>query len=249
MLADLQERLGGGWVVEEMIHDPDRHPCELVETVGGVDVLLTAHGFQVRVAASMDCHRSRTEEEKFLFRGTWLFVLGCLLSDGFVTVWSTNGTVLSVHGVGKCTSAARTESIILPVSQQYPLSPSFLTFLSPPLTLSHCDNGNNKHNYQSMLGLFMRPGALLFEVYPHKYFKAGYAPMAEGLGVRHAYSMSRSLRPLIGLAHPSTETCMDWHLCRSYARSSDVELDRESLDRLVELALLPPSSDRPSSRS
>lgn len=88
-----------------------------------------------------------------------------------------------------------------------------------------------------MLGLFMRPDSLLFEVFPRKYWKAGYAPMAKGLGVRHAFSMSRSLRPLMGYSHPSTETCMQWYLCRWYARSSDVELDEESMDRLVELAL------------
>lgn len=87
-----------------------------------------------------------------------------------------------------------------------------------------------------MLGLFMRPGSLLFEVFPHKYFKAGYAPMAEGLGVRHAYSQSRSRLPFMGYAHPTTETCMDWYLCRWYARSSNVELDEENLGRLVELA-------------
>ncbi|CAN0029131.1 unnamed protein product [Hapterophycus canaliculatus] len=89
-----------------------------------------------------------------------------------------------------------------------------------------------------MLGLFMRPDSLLFEVFPHKYFKAGYAPMAAGLGVRHAFSMSRSLKPFMGYSHPSTETCMQWYLCRWYARSSDVELDEENLDRLVELSLL-----------
>lgn len=45
----LRERLGAGWVVEEMTHDDSRHPCELVEELASVDVLLTAHGFQVRV--------------------------------------------------------------------------------------------------------------------------------------------------------------------------------------------------------
>lgn len=46
-MEDLRERLGGDWVVEEMMHENDRHPCELVETLARVDVLLTAHGFQV----------------------------------------------------------------------------------------------------------------------------------------------------------------------------------------------------------
>ncbi|CAN0549214.1 unnamed protein product, partial [Ectocarpus sp. 12 AP-2014] len=46
VVEDLQERLGGGWIVDMMMHDSDRHPCELVETLAGVDVLLTPHGFQ-----------------------------------------------------------------------------------------------------------------------------------------------------------------------------------------------------------
>ena len=90
----------------------------------------------------------------------------------------------------------------------------------------------------------MRPGSLLFEVFPHKYYKAGYAPMAEGLGVRHAYSESRSRLPMMGFSHPSTETCMNWYLCRWYARSANVEFDDESLERLVSLALEPDKEGR-----
>ena len=43
----LREKLGTDWAVEEMTHDDSRHPCALVEKLAGVDVLLTAHGFQV----------------------------------------------------------------------------------------------------------------------------------------------------------------------------------------------------------
>lgn len=88
-----------------------------------------------------------------------------------------------------------------------------------------------------MLALFMRPGSLVFEVFPHKYFKAGYAPMAEGLGVRHAYSESRSRMWFLGYSHPSTSTCMEWYLCRWYARQSNVEVDNQTLERIVSLAL------------
>lgn len=47
-MEKLRDKLGTGWVVEEMTHDDSRHPCELVKKLAGVDVLLTAHGFQVR---------------------------------------------------------------------------------------------------------------------------------------------------------------------------------------------------------
>lgn len=48
-LADeLWVRLGHvGWTVKEVVHDNERHPCELIEELSGADVLLTAHGFQV----------------------------------------------------------------------------------------------------------------------------------------------------------------------------------------------------------
>lgn len=46
--TELWERLGNiGWSVVEMVHDPDRHPCEVVAEVSSADVLLTTHGFQV----------------------------------------------------------------------------------------------------------------------------------------------------------------------------------------------------------
>eukprot|EP00903_Cladosiphon_okamuranus_P015541 g14347.t1 len=85
-LADeLWVRLGHiGWTFTEIIHDDERHPCDLIEELAGADVLLTAHGFQ------------------------------------------------------------------------------------------------------SMLSIFMAPGSVLFEVYPHKYYKTGYAPMAQSLGLRWA---------------------------------------------------------------
>lgn len=45
---ELWERLGNiGWSVVELVHDPDRHPCEVVAEVSSADVLLTTHGFQV----------------------------------------------------------------------------------------------------------------------------------------------------------------------------------------------------------
>lgn len=111
---------------------------------------------------------------------------------------------------------------------------SLLLTSAPSLPLARDLFPNNR---QSMLALFMRRGSLLFEIFPHKYFKQGYAPMAEGLEVRHAYSESRSRMWFLGYSHPTMETCMDWYLCRWYARQSNVELDDESFERVVALAL------------
>eukprot|EP00904_Undaria_pinnatifida_P004501 jgi/Undpi1/14051/HiC_scaffold_9.g03702.m1 len=47
------------------------------------------------------------------------------------------------------------------------------------------------HGFQSMLLLFLPPGATILEVFPYKYWKEGYAPLANEWGVRHEYIMSR----------------------------------------------------------
>lgn len=91
---------------------------------------------------------------------------------------------------------------------------------------------------QSMLVLFMRPGAVLFEVFPHKYSTAGSEPLATALGVRYGYASSRSLLAMMNMPlFPSMETCMKWSLCRRYARMSDVELSDKSLEVLITLML------------
>ena len=45
-------------------------------------------------------------------------------------------------------------------------------------------------NLQSMLLLFLPRPSLLFEVYPYKYFKRAYSPLAQEYGVMHANVMS-----------------------------------------------------------
>ena len=49
VVNELQDRLGYiGWTVELIVHDVERHPCDLIAQVSEADVLLTPHGFQVR---------------------------------------------------------------------------------------------------------------------------------------------------------------------------------------------------------
>lgn len=42
-----------------------------------------------------------------------------------------------------------------------------------------------------MLLLFLPPGATILEVFPYKYWKEGYAPLAREWGVQHEHIMSR----------------------------------------------------------
>ncbi|CAM9997549.1 unnamed protein product, partial [Choristocarpus tenellus] len=46
------------------------------------------------------------------------------------------------------------------------------------------------HGFQSMLLLFLPIGATILEVFPYKYWKAGYAPLATEWWVRYEYIMS-----------------------------------------------------------
>ncbi|CAN0390427.1 unnamed protein product, partial [Discosporangium mesarthrocarpum] len=47
------------------------------------------------------------------------------------------------------------------------------------------------HGFQSMLLLFLPRGATILEVFPYKYWKVGYSPLAVEWGVRHEYIMSQ----------------------------------------------------------
>lgn len=50
-----------------------------------------------------------------------------------------------------------------------------------------------------MLLLFLPPGAVILEVFPYKYWKEGYAPLAKEWSVRHEHVMSHSVSWLKGL--------------------------------------------------
>ena len=79
----------------------------------------------------------------------------------------------------------------------------------------------------------MPPRSVLFEVYPHKYFKAGHAQLVQGLGHRYAFSESPPVLPLTSGAWPSKETCMKWFWCRWYVQRSDVIIDEEDFEVLI----------------
>lgn len=80
------------------------------------------------------------------------------------------------------------------------------------------------HGFQSMLLMFLPPSAILFEVFPYKYFKTGYARFATEYGVSYNSVMSppTSWHTHLLLALVDTNTCMAYKQCRGYSRSADV---------------------------
>ena len=91
------------------------------------------------------------------------------------------------------------------------------------------------HGFQSMLLLFLPRPALLFEVFPYRYYKRGYGPLSREYGVLHAGVMSPPLtwHTRLVLSLISTTYCMIGKQCRNYARSDNVWLTQHGVNVLV----------------
>jgi len=86
-----------------------------------------------------------------------------------------------------------------------------------------------------MLLLFLPRPALLFEVFPYRYYKRGYGPLGREYGVIHAGVMSPPTSWLAGLALGLVGTgwCMGDKQCRNFARGDNVQLTQHGVARLV----------------
>lgn len=93
------------------------------------------------------------------------------------------------------------------------------------------------HGFQSMLLLFLPRPAILFEIFPYRYFKRGYCPLSTQFGIIHSGVMS----PPIGLfarmvlTSLPTRVCFASKHCRGLARGDDVRLTQHGANRLVRL--------------
>jgi len=94
------------------------------------------------------------------------------------------------------------------------------------------------HGFQSMGILFMKKGSVIMEVFPYKYWKVGYKPLADEFGVHHRWVQNNapvsSSRNIL-LAFPQ-EFCM-WSLwCRDFSRGDDVIMTPDMMDSLLHTA-------------
>ncbi|CAM9852062.1 unnamed protein product, partial [Phaeothamnion confervicola] len=94
------------------------------------------------------------------------------------------------------------------------------------------------HGFQSMLLLFLPPGAALFEIFPYKYWKEGYKPLALEWGASYEYIMSRSVTGYRGMVlfFVPQEVCMRSIHCRKFSRADDVRLEPGHLQKVVQVA-------------
>ena len=92
--------------------------------------------------------------------------------------------------------------------------------------LQNADIFLTTHGFQSTAVIFMKPGSVLLEVFPYKYYKESYFAVAYQFAVHHLWTQniqptSLSAQVLRGV---SQGTCMADVQCRSFARSMNVEL-------------------------
>ena len=106
------------------------------------------------------------------------------------------------------------------------------------------------HGFQATASLLLPPQAILFEIFPYKYFKPSYLNMVRQLGIHHRWvqnaqptSNSRMVLRLI-----SQNWCMNSNRCRTHARGDSVQVTDDHFLSIfaalasLESARLPPAT-------
>lgn len=80
--------------------------------------------------------------------------------------------------------------------------------------------------------MFLPPKSLIIEIFPYKYFKQSYFPLAQAYGHSHLWFQSKYVTSRL-LSYVSLEVCMKDQTCRSYARNQDVRLSWTEVNAIV----------------
>ena len=110
---------------------------------------------------------------------------------------------------------------------------------NPPCLLSKCVGSASlvltPHGFQSMLAIFMSENALLYEVFPSRYYKHGYKRFALEFNLAHGYSQSKPVGFVSNVIARffTTDGCMKMYYCRYLSRKASVDVDDAMLARLV----------------
>ena len=92
------------------------------------------------------------------------------------------------------------------------------------LALHDADVFLTTHGFQALALLFLKPGAVLIEIFPYKYFKPSYLKLSGTYGVHHRWRQNASPTSLThaALRLVPQATCMRHRRCRSHARGDSV---------------------------
>jgi hypothetical protein len=82
--------------------------------------------------------------------------------------------------------------------------------------------------------MFLPPGAMVIEIFPYKYFKPSYFPLAERFQINHYWFQSKYKSSWI-LDYIGLETCMKDSFCRSFSRNQDVELSFDEINAIIHI--------------
>lgn len=94
------------------------------------------------------------------------------------------------------------------------------------------------HGFQSIGIIFMRPGSVIFEVFPYKYFKPSYSRLSPQFGVKHQWVQNQNSQSWSRyyLRFISQDTCMKNKRCRSHARGDNVTLNDNDMKLVLQTA-------------
>jgi len=81
----------------------------------------------------------------------------------------------------------------------------------------------------------MKPGAVIFEVFPYKYFKRSYIFLSKQYGIHHR--MTQNVNPTSwsrqGLVLLNQSYCMKYRRCRSFARGDAVIMSNDHVEDVI----------------
>ena len=94
------------------------------------------------------------------------------------------------------------------------------------------------HGFQSTALVFLREGSVIIEVYPYKYWKPSYLPLAAQFGVHHRWTQNHNPTSpsRLSLRLISQEWCMSINKCRSHARGDSVTMPPDHIDLVISVA-------------
>jgi hypothetical protein len=94
------------------------------------------------------------------------------------------------------------------------------------------------HGFQCSALIFMKPGSVLLEVFPFRYYKPSYLNLCAQFGIHHRFIQNRAPTSLNRqvLRLVSEETCMKYNKCRSHARGDFISMPEDHMDYVVDVA-------------